>query len=41
MDEIAGALERDERVELRGVGVLTVKKSANGKDVIRVSVKRW
>jgi len=26
---------------LRGVGVLTVKKSANGKDVIRVLVKRW
>jgi hypothetical protein len=41
LDEIAGALERDERVELRAVGVLTVKKSVNGKDVTRVPVKRW
>ena len=28
LDEIAGALERGKRVELRGVGVLTVKKKA-------------
>jgi hypothetical protein len=32
LEEIAGALERGKRVELRGVGILTVKERANGKD---------
>jgi hypothetical protein len=41
LDEIAGALERGKRLELRGVGSSPSKKSANGKNVIHVPVKRW
>ena len=35
LDEIAGALERGLRMELRGLGGLTVKPSASGRGVIR------